>query len=102
MYTSSNGNILNKSFSISREQAAVADPAILMALILRETGSEDEAKSILRTLERMGRDPSILTYDMTLETRRSRTTGLKGAWRVRAYRGEARSERNTSVSPPTV
>lgn len=90
MRTSPSGNVMKKSFSISRAQATVEDPAALMAMILRETGSEAQAKSILRSMERMGTDdPSVLSYDMTLETRRSRTAGVvSGAWRVRAYRSE--------------
>lgn len=93
MRTSSPGNLLTKSFSISRAQATVADPAILMAQIVRETGSEAHAKSILRSMERMGTDASVLSYDMTLETRRSRTAGVAvGAWRVRAFRGHPTPE----------
>ena len=90
MRTSSSGNTLKKSFSISRAQATGADPATLMALIVSETGSEAQARSIVRSMERMGPDPSVLSYDMTLETRVSRTPGVvTGTWRVRACRSDA-------------
>jgi hypothetical protein len=79
---------LKKSFTISRKEAVVGDPSILRAAILKETGSEDQAASILRSLDRMGSDPSILFYEMTLETRTPRLGGkVSGAWRVRADRG---------------
>jgi hypothetical protein len=87
MRTFFRGNTLKKTFTLSRAEATVSDPAVLMAQIVRETGSEAQAQSILRSIERIGTDPSVLSYDMTLETRRSRTAGvLTGAWRVRAYR----------------
>jgi hypothetical protein len=87
MRTYFRGNTMKKSFSLSRAEASTSEPAILMAQIMRETGSEAQAESILRSIERIGTDPSIVSYDMTLETRRSRTAGvITGAWRVRAYR----------------
>jgi hypothetical protein len=80
--------ILKKSFRITREEAEVGDPTILMAAILEEAGSEEHARSIFRSLKRMGTDPSILSYEMTLETRSSRLGGaVSSAWRVSADRG---------------
>jgi hypothetical protein len=79
---------LKKSFTIPCTDAEITDFASLMPQIVSETGSETEAASILRSLERLGTDPSILFYEMTLVTRGPRQGGVAtSAWRVRADRG---------------
>jgi hypothetical protein len=79
---------LKNSFTISNEDAVFDDPSALMAEVLKETGSQAEAESIVRSLLRHGSDPSILFYEMTLESRPGRFGGVRaGAWRVRADRG---------------
>jgi hypothetical protein len=81
---------LKKSFTISRGDAVDFGPAALMEEILKETGSRLQAESIVRSLKRHGSDPSILFYEMTLETRTGRSGAVGAAvWRVRADRGRA-------------
>ena len=78
---------MKKSFTISRQEALVAD-SILLAGFVKETGSEAQAQSILRSMQRLGTDGSIIYYEMTLETRTARHGGIaSSAWRVRADRG---------------
>jgi hypothetical protein len=80
---------LKKSFTISHGDAVLGNPSELMAEILKETGSQPQADSILRSLKRLGSDPSILFYEMTLESRTGRFGGIaSSAWRVRADRGK--------------
>jgi uncharacterized protein involved in type VI secretion and phage assembly len=79
---------LKKSFTISHEDEVLHNPSDLMAEVLKETGSQAQAESIVRSLQRIGSDPSILFYEMTLETRVGRLGGVgSSAWRVRADRG---------------
>lgn len=81
---------MKKSFTLPRTDALAENPSSLMAEIVSATGSETEAASILRSLCRLGTDPSIRFYEMTLVTKRSRQGGAAtSAWRVRADRGTA-------------
>jgi hypothetical protein len=79
---------VKKPFTIMRAEVEAADKSSLKADILTATGSEVEAASVLRSLERLGADPSILFYEVTQVTGR-RMNGGAGthAWRVRADRG---------------
>ena len=79
---------MKKSFRIYREEAVLSDATALMARLVRETGSQAQAESLARSLERMGSDPSVLSYVMTLESRAGRSGGLiTSGWRVQADRG---------------
>jgi len=84
---------LKTSFTLSHEDAAFDSPSALMAEVLRETGSQAQAESIVRSLLRHGSDPSILFFEMTLESRPGRFGGVRAsAWRVRADRGRIAAE----------
>jgi hypothetical protein len=79
---------LSKRFTIPRTDTLANDPQSALPAIIDATGSEAEAASIMRSLERLGSDPSILFYEMTLVLRGSRHGGVAtSAWRVRADRG---------------
>jgi hypothetical protein len=79
---------LKKTFTISRHDLSTQSTSTLEMQITNTTGSEKETASILRSLERLGRDPSILSYEMSLEVRAARYGGIAtNAWRVRADRG---------------
>jgi hypothetical protein len=79
---------LSKEFTIARTDAMAKDLSSVLPRIVDATGSETEAASIFRSLERLGTDPSILFYEMTLVTRGPRQGGASSsAWRVRADRG---------------
>lgn len=79
---------MRQSFKMTRAQVADREPDALRAAIVAATGSEDGAESILRSLERMGTDPSIDYFEMT-EISGSRRMGgsAPAGWRVRADRG---------------
>lgn len=80
---------MKKQFTLTRTEVLEGSAATLMAEIAEVTGSEASAASILRSLERLGTDPSILHYEMThVPGNRSRVGGASSAWRVRADRGE--------------
>jgi hypothetical protein len=79
---------LKNSFTIPRAEASSSDESALIAKLVGATGSETDATSILRSMQRIGTDPSILFYEMTLMTRGPRNGGVStSAWRVRADRG---------------
>jgi hypothetical protein len=79
---------LSKTFTITRTDTLASDLHSALPQIMNATGSETEAASILRSLERLGTDPSILFYEMTLVVRGPRNGGVTtSAWRVRADRG---------------
>ena len=84
---------MERSFTMTRDEVAGADLDSLRASIVSATGSPAGADSILRSLERMGTDTSILFFEMT-EVRGSRRQGGEAspAWRVRADRGEVIAE----------
>jgi hypothetical protein len=88
---------LKKTFTISRSDLSTKSPATIQKQIANATGSEMETASILRSLDRLGTDPSILFYEMSLEVRTARYGGIAtNAWRVRADRG-----RKPEVEAPT-
>lgn len=79
---------MSKTFTITRTDTLASDLQSALPQIMNATGSETEAASILRSLERLGTDPSILFYEMTLVVRGPRHGGVTtSAWRVRADRG---------------
>jgi hypothetical protein len=79
---------LSKRFTIPRTDKLAKNPKSALPTILDATGSETEAASILRSMERLGTDSSILFYEMTLVLRGPRHGGVStSAWRVRADRG---------------
>lgn len=78
---------MKNSFIIPLTDAAPKEKTALMAKLVSATGSELEAESIFRTMQRMGSDPTILGYEMTLLSRGPRNGGVAtSAWRVRAQR----------------
>ena len=84
---------MKKSFTLTRAEVAAADAAALKAEIASATGSEIETASILRSLERLGTDPSIEYYEMTQVTGKRMHGGAATiAWRVRADRGATPDE----------
>lgn len=77
---------MRKSFTIQR--AELDDAASLLTDIIEATGSEVEAASVLRSLERMGSDPGIDYYEVSqIPGRRINGDAPRNAWRVRADRG---------------
>ena len=79
---------MSKRFTIARTDALANDLSSVMPQIVDATGSQADAASIFRSLERLGTDPSILFYEMTLIVRGPRHGGAStSAWRVRADRG---------------
>jgi hypothetical protein len=84
---------MERSFAMTRAQVVDADAAALKAAIITAAGSELGAESILRSLERIGTDPSIEGFEMT-EVRASRRYGESAisSWRVRADRGNREEE----------
>jgi hypothetical protein len=79
---------MSQSFTIQREAVAAGDPSALLADIINATGSEIEAAGILRSLERMGTDPTIDFFEITPVTgRRSHGGPVTNTWRVHADRG---------------
>lgn len=93
---------MKKSFTIPRTDTIGDDLPALTAEIVKATGSETEAASIVRSLQRLGTDPSILFYEMTLVTRGPRYGGVATpAWRVRADRGHrSAAEGDDRQTPP--
>lgn len=80
---------MKQSFTIQRAAVADGDPSALLADIIEATGSEVEAAGILRSLERMGGDPTIDFFEITAVTgRRSYGGPETNTWRVHADRGE--------------
>lgn len=79
---------MKKSFRMTRAEVVTTDPASLKAAILGATDSESGTESILRSLERMGTDASIESFEM-MEVAGARRHGGAGpaGWRVRADRG---------------
>lgn len=78
---------MSQPFSISRSLSSVLDDSDLEDLIEVETGSVEEANSIVRSIRRFGEDPSILHYDMTPQKGRGTRHDKRAAsWTVRAVR----------------
>lgn len=79
---------MDRSFTMTRERVLAATPDTLRAALISATESEQGADSIMRSLERLGTDPTIEYYEMSQVSGRSRYGGAaSGAWRVRADRG---------------
>ena len=79
---------MSRSFMIRRESIDSGDQPRLMREVIGHTGSEEEASSILRSLERLGSDASIDYYEMTRSTNRQRFIKSAVVWSVRAVRSE--------------
>jgi len=93
---------LKKSFTIPRTDESDENPSSLLPALVEATGSETDAASVLRSVQRLGTDPSILFYEMTMETRGPRGGGVSThAWRVRADRGEPKIAEQPEDSPGT-
>jgi len=79
---------MERTFTMTRAQVYAANPDDLKAALISATDSESGAESIMRSLERLGADPTIEYYEMSEISGRSRYGGAAtGAWRVRADRG---------------
>ena len=79
---------MRQSFRFTRAEVVGSDAATLKAAIAAASGSESGAESIMRSLERMGTDPSIEYFEMTEISGSRRYGGAAPAgWRVRADRG---------------
>jgi hypothetical protein len=77
-----------KEFILSRNDVSTNSRPTLMAQLVTATGSEAESEGILRSLDRLGTDPTILRYRLTLEARASKFGGMSTrSWRVSADRG---------------
>ena len=84
---------MKQSFTIRREAVTGADRSALRADIVEATGSETEAAGILRSLERMGDDPSIDFFEISaVAGRRTNGAPASNTWRVHADRGEPAAE----------
>jgi hypothetical protein len=80
-------------FTILRAALEAGDRDALLSDILAATGSEAEAISILRSVERYGLDASIDYFEITeVAGRRMPAADRARAWRVRADRGEPEAE----------
>ena len=81
---------MKNSFTMTRAEVIRSDAATLRASIVAATGSESGAESIMRSLQRMGTDPSIDHFEMTeITSARKHGGAAPVAWRVRADRGVA-------------
>ena len=78
---------MRRSFTLPRTRVLGADNAALMLEVADHTGSEDEAASILRSVERLGSDASIDCYEMTPKiVQRTHREAAPVVWNVRAVR----------------
>lgn len=74
-------------FSLLRTHVSSTSDTALLAEIRGHTGSDEQASSILRGIERLGGDPSIRHYEMTPTTNRRAYRGAPTVnWSVRAVR----------------
>lgn len=78
---------MSHAFTIARSRCSVLSDPALREEIRRHTGTDGEASSILRSLERFGGDSSIRYFEMTPQQSR-RTYGQPHlvAWSVTAVR----------------
>jgi len=76
-----------ESFTVDRSRCSdLTDPGLLEE-ILRHTGNETEAASIMRCLERFGFDGSIQHYEMTPKpSHRTHRGASSVSWSVSAVR----------------
>lgn len=78
---------MRSSFRIARASLLPADDVLLMEEVVRHTGSEGEAESILRSLRRLGSDGSIGHYEIVPTPERPSYRGSRPVtWSVRAVR----------------
>ncbi len=78
---------MSQSFSIARSRCSVVSDPALLEEIRGHTESDEEASSILRSLERFGGDHSIRYFDVTPKTSRRTYRDAKAvAWSVTAVR----------------
>jgi hypothetical protein len=78
---------MKRSFTLPRASVVDADGSTLLNQVASHTGSENEAASILRSLERLGSDASIHCYEMTpAPPPRAYRPTSPVAWSVRAVR----------------
>ncbi|HSJ23057.1 MAG TPA: hypothetical protein VK929_00130 [Longimicrobiales bacterium] len=83
---------MERSFTMTRAEVVDCDAATLRASIVEAVGSEAGADSILRSLERIGHDGGIESFEMIEVTGGRRRGGAAAAWRVRADRGTAQPD----------
>jgi hypothetical protein len=75
------------SFSIRSSHVSATPGDTLRDEIRVHTACDEEAESILRGIERLGRDSSIAHYEMTrMEKRPSYRGAERPSWSVRAVR----------------
>jgi hypothetical protein len=75
------------SFSIPGSRISSASGTALLDELRAHTGNDEEAESILRSIERLGEDPTIRHYEMTpITSPRSYRGASAVAWSVRAVR----------------
>lgn len=78
---------MTRSFTLLRSGVVDATPDALRTRVAGLAGSEDEAASILRSLERLGTDPTIHSFEMTASTVQRAYRGASPVvWSVRAVR----------------
>lgn len=79
---------MSRPFVIRRASVDANDQPNLMREIVGHTASEEEASSILRSMERLGSDASIDYYEMSPSNSRQRHSKPAVVWSVRAVRRE--------------
>ncbi|HEU0051908.1 MAG TPA: hypothetical protein VFQ39_01980 [Longimicrobium sp.] len=78
---------MREGFLVSRGHVASVDWLTLKRELFAETGSEDSASAILRGIERLGTDASIVHYECTPSENPRRYPGAPElVWSVRAVR----------------
>jgi hypothetical protein len=84
---------VTEPFSLAPSRCAVVSDPALREEIDTHTGSAEATSGILRSIDRFGTDPSILSYEMTPKPQgRNRRLPDAVAWTVHAVRA--------SVAPP--
>ena len=74
------------SFSIHPSQFSSTSDTAFRDEVRAHTGCEAEADSILRSIQRLGDDPSIWRYEMTPSKGRAYSPASGSSWSVRAVR----------------
>jgi hypothetical protein len=74
------------SFSIHSSNFSSMSDMALREEVRAHTGCDEEADSILRSIERLGDDPSIWRYEMTPMKQRAYARATRVSWSVRAVR----------------
>jgi hypothetical protein len=91
---------MNRVFTMTRGEVADSDNATLRASILAATGNETGTASIMRSLERLGTDPSIEYFEFTEVGPDRRNVNAAAAWRVRAARATTDDEAEIDATTP--